>query len=113
MQQSNITVVIAILVAGGLIAGAILYTQDKPHETETPDPFAEVKAAVAAKMVDPGSTTFQTLSEKVHGIAYCGEVNSKNRLGGYVGYEKFYALKKASGGWMFTTDTSIVNAICK
>jgi len=68
MQQSSKALVIAILLAGGLIAAAILYTQAKPAKTETPDPFRELKAAVAAQMRDPESATFQALVGEDSGL---------------------------------------------
>lgn len=113
MQQSSTGIVIAILVAGGLIAAAILFTQGKPLGTEKSDPFNEVKAAVATQMFDPGSATFQALSVKVTDFAYCGEVNSKNRMGGYVGYQRFFAQKGTSGNWIVTLDKQIVDGMCK
>lgn len=113
MQQSNKAVVIAILIAGGLIAAAILYTQLKPAKTDKPDLFGELKTAVAAQMRDPESATFQALSVKIADFSYCGEVNAKNLMGGYVGYRRFYASKGVSGDWIVTTDKSIVDVMCK
>ncbi len=113
MEHSNTGVVIAILVVGGLIAGAILFTRAKPPESPKPDPFQEMKAAVAAQMVDPGSATFQALTEKIPDFAYCGEVNAKNRMGGYVGYRKFFAQRGASSNWIVTLDQRIVEGMCK
>ena len=114
MERSNTGIVIAILVAGGLIAGALIFTRAKPPEAPTPDPFQDMKAAVAAQMFDPGSATFQTLTEKIPGFVYCGEVNAKNRMGGYVGYKRFIAQKKHfSNEWIVTLDQRIVDALCK
>lgn len=113
MQRSNTVVAIAVLVAGCTIAGAILLSRPKPPEPPKPDPFQEVKAAVAAKMVDPESARFQALSEKVTGIVYCGAVNAKNRMGGYVGFRKFYATKSVSGDWVIALDVQIAEHMCK
>lgn len=113
MERSNTGVVIAVLVAGGMIAGSILFSMSKPPEPPKPDPFQEVKAAVAAKMVDPGSATFQALSEKAKDFAYCGEVNAKNRMGGYVGYQKFFATKRSSGDWLIQLDQKTAEHMCK
>lgn len=38
-----------------------------------------------ANLKDPGSAQFRNQN------GFCGEVNSKNALGGYVGYQKFIA----------------------
>jgi hypothetical protein len=113
MASSNTPVVVAILVAGGLIGGAILFTQPKPPAPPKPDPFQNVKTAVAAKMFDPGSATFQALSELVPDFAYCGEVNAKNKMGGYVGYQKFYAQRDSSGGWIVSVGPPIAVQMCK
>jgi hypothetical protein len=108
-ERSNIGVVIAVLAAGGLIAGS---RPTSPEPTK-PDPFQEVKAAVAAKMVDPGSATFQGLSVKVTDFAYCGEVNAKNRMGGYVGFQKFYAQRGTSGEWLVMLEPRSAEHMCK
>jgi len=112
-ERSNIGVVIAVLAAGGLIAGAILLSRPTPSEPAKPDPFQEVMAAVAAKMVDPGSATFQALSVKVADFAYCGEVNAKNRMGGYVGYQKFYAQRGSAGEWLVMLEPRSAEHMCK
>ena len=113
MERLNTAVVIAVLVAGGMIAGAILFSSSKQPEPPKPDPFQEVKVAVAAKMFDPGSATFQALSERASDFAYCGEVNAKNRMGGYVGYQKFFAIKRSSGDWLIQLDPKMAEHMCK
>ena len=113
MEQPNKLVAMAILLAGGFVAAAILYTQGKPAKTDKSDPFKELRAVVAAQMRDPESATFQNLSVKIADFAYCGEVNAKNLLGGYVGYQRFTASKGVSGDWLVTTDKSIVDVVCK
>lgn len=48
--------------------------------------------AVRQEMVDPASTMFQ--NERVSATradVICGEYNSKNRMGGYVGWTRFQA----------------------
>lgn len=113
MERSNTVIAIAVPVAGGMIAGAILLSGSKQPDSPKPDPFQEVKAAVAAKMFDPGSATFQALSERVSDIAYCGEVNAKNRMGGYLGYQKFFAIKSSSGDWLIQLDPKMAEHMCK
>ena len=99
--------------AGGLIASAIIFTQNKPSEIPKPDTLREMKAAVAAKMIDPGSATFRELGEKAPDFMYCGEVNAKNRMGGYVGYQKFFAYKGTAGDWVAVLDPRIIEGMCK
>ncbi len=91
--NSHTGIIAAIIVAGLLIAAAIVYSSRgvKPSPEAT-DPFTAVKAAVIAQLSDPDSATFRNLREWVKGVphlGYCGEVNAKNRLGGYVGYRTF------------------------
>ena len=67
---------------------------------------AEAKAAVVERMIDPKSTEFRNVkayagvsarkfyaAENISGPlvidVVCGEVNSKNKLGGYVGFKPF------------------------
>jgi hypothetical protein len=59
------------------------------------DEFSAAKAAMARKLTDPESARFDDLFkvQTDSGEAVCGMVNSKNRMGGYVGptgfiYEK-------------------------
>lgn len=47
----------------------------------------EAQTAVKQQLTDPESAQFRNLSE--HEAWICGEVNSKNRLGGYVGFRIF------------------------
>lgn len=68
---------------------------------------------MAAQMLDPGSATFQGISEKLADFAYCGEVNAKNRMGGYVGYKRFFAQRGTSGNWIVTLDSRLVEGMCK
>jgi len=52
--------------------------------------LASGKAAVVNKMKDPSSTTFKNLFTR-NDWFLCGEVNSKNSFGGYVGFKRFIA----------------------
>ena len=64
-----------------------------------PSLIAESKEQVARKLVDPASAQFRDM--KVHEsrdgvVAVCGEVNGKNRVGGYAGFRKFYVTAGAA-----------------
>jgi hypothetical protein len=54
------------------------------------DSYQESKArdAVTRNLVDPSSAQFRNVG--VHGDLVCGEVNGKNRMGAYVGFQRFY-----------------------
>lgn len=52
---------------------------------------SSLEKEVAAKMLDPSSVEFRkTYITKSEPTVFCGEINAKNTLGGYVGYKKFY-----------------------
>jgi hypothetical protein len=61
-----------------------------------PDEFNAAKAAMARKLTDPESARFDDLFkvQTDSGEAVCGMVNSKNRMGGYVGVTGFIYEKK-------------------
>ncbi len=46
-----------------------------------------------SSLYDPGSVTFRNVSSSKDGNTICGELNAKNRLGGYVGWKRFGVLK--------------------
>lgn len=46
---------------------------------------------LTAEFVDPDSALFRDVRQSErHDFVICGEVNAKNRYGGYVGYKKFW-----------------------
>lgn len=47
-----------------------------------------VKSEIKSVLIDPSSAEFRSITVFKNGN-YCGEVNSKNRMGGYVGYKAF------------------------
>lgn len=57
-----------------------------------PNPFAHVEEAVRNVLVDPASAQFQAITAHPRGgtaETYCGEVNARNRMGGYDGFKRF------------------------
>ena len=46
------------------------------------------KKTIADSLKDPGSAQFRNIRETSPGIL-CGEVNGKNAMGGYVGFQRF------------------------
>lgn len=83
-MAKKIAVVVGVLVL--LMAGLWGYRAYLVHELRKP---------VLAELSDPDSAQFR--GEKVigpwtvDGSTLCGELNAKNRMGGYVGYAKFYS----------------------
>lgn len=57
----------------------------------TPAEHREAEAAVKAQLSDPGSAQFRNLRTKWNRGTkiVCGDVNAKNRLGGYEGFRPF------------------------
>ena len=53
-----------------------------------PSSFKKAREAVAHDMRDPESSQFRAVSAGFDG-AVCGEVNSKNAMGAYVGFRRF------------------------
>jgi hypothetical protein len=74
----------ALAAGAAILVGALVYRAYLVHELRKP---------VLAKLTDPDSALFQ--NERFIGPwmpsdgVLCGEVNAKNRMGGYVGYSRF------------------------
>lgn len=81
------------------------------------DPKEEIHSAVKGKLKDPNSAVFQN-DRKLSDYLYCGQVNAKNSLGGFVGYSPFVAIGaradtgKLSWSVSIGEDDAIVDAIC-
>lgn len=54
------------------------------------------KAAAAELLIDPSSAMFRKVRVvRDHGVVVvCGEINGKNRFGGYTGFQRFWAKGK-------------------
>ena len=86
-----------LLTLGIFLAAALAAAKDAR------DPrMVQAETAVLEQMFDPGSAQFRSEQIAEHakttqGWAIAGEVNGKNRFGGYVGYRQFiYADGKAT-----------------
>ncbi|MBV7542211.1 hypothetical protein [Acidovorax sp. sic0104] len=95
MRISPITLAISL---GAILLG----TACSSSSTDRANEFKvdKVKAMVADGLSDPDSAKFRRLfiSEFEEGkgtataiLSLCGEVNAKNKMGGYVGYHRFVA----------------------
>lgn len=93
-KQMNLTA-ISIVTAGALVAGALLYTSGSFDKLLAP-PF---ETALRNHFVDPESV--QIRDSFKDGARWCGEVNAKNRMGGYVGWDRFIAVdgRRTDGRW--------------
>lgn len=80
-----------------LLASLALLTiaaTDAPFE---PRPITDaekdvIRQAVKKKLIDPGSAQFRWNPQVLDSVTYCGFVNSKNRMGGFVGYSLYQIL---------------------
>lgn len=63
----------------------------KAAKPRAADPFSDAKAAILRKLKDPGSAQWRDLFtvSGQGGPLVCGSVNSKNAMGGYVGFRGF------------------------
>lgn len=112
IKKSNTSIVIAILVAALLIVAAVVFApmlRENVLQMGTDDTDS-VERHIASQMIDPRSTTFRNMTKVTFG--YCGEVNSKNKFGGYVGFKKFHAYKSKSGEWVVALEKSLVDIFC-
>jgi hypothetical protein len=74
----------------------------------------ELRAHVAAELSDPDSAQFRNeryFGDWTRSGDYCGEVNAKNRMGGYVGYQHFQLIGGTEGKPIFTKEQPSVD-IC-
>jgi len=69
-------------------ASAQSVTDDSARRID-PETLKTAMKAVSDEMRDPGSTLFRNLFSVRKGEIICGEVNSKNGFGAYVGYMAF------------------------
>ena len=51
--------------------------------------IADAEDAIRLQLIDPKSADFRNILVSKSGVV-CGEVNSKNRFGGYVGFRAFF-----------------------
>jgi hypothetical protein len=85
----------------------------EPPTTEDPD--AAIKAIITKRLKDPESARFQKIRHASN-TEVCGEVNSKNSFGGYVGFSAFWINDITITDPVVivdTSDASIAAALCK
>lgn len=90
-------VAIALFVVGVPALGAVLlYAYNQSQRTDSPSNEERARSFVARDFIDPGSAQFRNVVSTDRCVT--GEVNAKNRLGGYTGYTPFYFnAEKGSG----------------
>lgn len=63
-----------------------------------------VMSAIGRKLLDADSAKFVWPKENANGVVYCGWVNSRNSVGGYVGYRPFMIIGSHMAGPKGRTD---------
>lgn len=77
----------AILVAAILLGGC---------QSEAGRAISDAQQLAARDLADPGSAQFRNVAYYPNGKSVCGEINAKNRMGGYVGYRRFFVVDGAA-----------------
>jgi hypothetical protein len=70
-------------------------------------PLKRAEQAIRDTLLDPDSAQFKNLSLRSN-AEVCGEVNAKNRMGGYVGFRNFNVTFKGEENQIFL-DTETLN----
>ena len=79
---SKLALLIVVLIA--VVAGYLLWNRQYAPE-------ARIYNKVRMALTDPESAQFRNFRTNASTGVSCGEVNAKNKLGGYVGFKKFLA----------------------
>lgn len=118
-----------LLAASALLAGCAASPQPPPRAPEPPpremaqpipSEVEEAKDRIREKLVDPQSAEFTNVyvtrdarGNDFFGRAVCGHVNSKNRMGGYVGPRRFAVYGQQAAVWGEVADNTIIRRWCQ
>jgi hypothetical protein len=94
-----------IMLIGLLMASSAFAAKPKPVKPTPEETFKAVEAKLIAEgqdriingLNDPESARFRKVFVSPRGRAVCGEVNAKNRMGGYVGFKRFISARDKAG----------------
>jgi len=90
-------IAVAVIAGAGIVAAAVLFSSGMLSGLGEEPPH---RAFVREQMVDPDSARFR--NERKHSILdiHCGEVNGRNRMGGYAGWQHYTVFAPVGGlGW--------------
>ncbi len=110
-----------------VIAVAVVATSAEAQPKPAADPGLTAAAAKARqtldrKLLDYPAARFRDVSGRKtpagNGYVFCGFVNSKNRMGAYVGWEGFYSLVNDDGASLVMKSdgeimSDLVDTVCK
>lgn len=89
-NMSNLRLIVAVAMACAMTAGAAFADSQQSRLRELVVEFSD--------LIDPDSVKFRKLRFTDFAYAaWCGELNARNRLGGYVGWTKFVARDRRHG----------------
>lgn len=101
-RQTHVWKNVAAVVAIGFVLSVLIYLQ--VYEGDTSKPYVdsslieEGQSAIARQLSDPTSAQYRNLSTA--GECLTGEINAKNRLGGYVGFQDFLYDPKSKAAYL-------------
>ncbi|BAX62882.1 hypothetical protein BSFP_057500 [Burkholderia stabilis] len=78
--------------------------------TKTEDHLREI-VTQHSDLIDPGSAIFRHVTHRAYlWETWCGEINAKNKVGGYTGWERFMITVHKDGTVFFNLDPTEVPA---
>lgn len=89
--MNSTAVAAAIVVAAGAVAGGAVYVWQQHWSPE-----ATHREIVRERLFDPESARFRNAFRGPNStLVWCGEVNARNRMGGFTGYSRYIVLLAA------------------
>ena len=92
--MKNIILSFAVI---GVLAGCVSQIVEQKPVQLTSEQISKIQDAATYGLIDPTSPLFRNIRGKyakredgTESIIFCGEVNAKNRMGGYTGFSPFY-----------------------
>lgn len=73
--------------------------EKQDEEKKEGERIALLQAKAAEALFDPSSAQFRNVKLNTEKSALCGDINAKNKLGGYVGFRPFVATESAAAIW--------------
>lgn len=86
-----------LLATVAVVSGCVSQIVEQRPVQLTSAQVSSIKDAVTYNLIDPTTPLFRNIRGKyakredgTESIIFCGEVNAKNRMGGYTGFSPFY-----------------------
>lgn len=88
MIRHAVAAILALAVTGDAVAQTVV---DQSGPRVTAAELDAARAILSTSLIDPASAQLRRLRRGSDAGVVCGELNAKNRLGGYAGFEIFIA----------------------